>query len=260
MLQQIGHHSLRLPRYSWALLLFMLHCLKPYQLGRSTFNKATMTSLRRQLLFTGVDAMPSVTLLAAVLGFGVVAPMIMALELVMQPDEVVVWVSELVLLQLSGLIAAIVIVGRTGTAISVDLGSMKLNRELEGLELLGINTAQVLIAPRLLAAMVAQVVLATYVGVIAVLLGVFGLSLYNHAGYAHYMVDIAQQIHPYALVGFVAKNLLFGLLIAAIACWHGLQVQGSRNALPQQAARAVVNALATVLVLNGVLATVGFLL
>lgn len=260
MLQLVGYQALRLPRYSWALLLFTIHCLKPRQLGRPTFNRATLNSFNRQMLFTGIDAMPLMALLAFALGIGVVAPMIVTFELFMSPDEVAPWVSRLVLFELSSLLAAVILVGRSGTAISVDMASMKLNREFEGLELLGMNTAQVLIAPRLLACSVAQLVLSTYVAVIAVLIGCVGLALYSHTGYLQYVSSIAAQVHPYALIGFVLKNLLYGLLIAAIACWHGLQVSHSRNELPQQSARAVVNALASIIVLNAVFAVAGWLL
>lgn len=259
MLQYIGFQALRLPRYTWSLLLFTLHCLKPHQLGRSTFNRATLLSLQRQLLFTGVDAMPIVTLLAVVLGIGVVAPMIATLELFLAPNEVVSWVSHVVVLHLTSLVAVLVLAGRSGTAICVDLASMKLNREFEGLELLGLNTAQVLIAPRLLGCMLAQLLLAIYVGLIAVVIGGLALALYSHAGYLQYIRDIAASLHPFLVIGFVFKNLLFGVLVAAIACWHGLQVQNSRNELPQQAARAVMNAMASVLVLNVLFATLGLL-
>lgn len=253
VVHRLGAQTLRFPRYGWNLLLFILHGLRPVHGGRSTLNRATLHSLNRQLIFTGVDALPVLALLSLALGVGVVVPMIATLELFVQREDLVQWVSQLVLLELSCLLAAIIIVGRSGTAISVDLGSMKLNRELEGLELLGINITQVLLAPRLLACSIAQLVLSIYVGVIAIVTGCLVLAWYSHAGYLQYIVDIARQLHPHAIIGFVLKNLLYGLLIAAIACWHGLQVSHSRNELPQQAARAVVNALGTIIVLNAVI-------
>jgi len=246
----LGHWLLALPRYLFDLTLFIQRALNPWQEGRFLLNKASRRTLTGQLIFSGVDALPVISLLAIASGFAITAPAIMTLQGIGDRSEVVELLVRLMVYELATLLTLVILLVRTGSAIAVDLGGMKLNRELEGLELLGININRFLLAPRLIGVALTQMVLAVYFATLALVSGVLLLGMMNHSGYYSYLTDIALALHPYDLLVFMGKNFLFGLLIAAIACIHALRVQRSPTELPQQTQKALINTLSLVFVLN----------
>ncbi|MCC5854335.1 MAG: ABC transporter permease [Idiomarina sp.] len=245
-----GRQILRLPAYLFELLLFTLRALNPRQQGHFRFNQATYRTLLGQLIFSGIDALPVVTLLALASGLAITTQVILTIQMIGERAEVIDILVRVIIFELSTLLTAILLIGRSGSAITVDLGNMKLNRELEGLEMLGINLNHFLVTPRVIGTGLAQAILAIYFAVIAIISGVIMLSYTEHAGYLSYLPEIATSIHPYDLIVFVVKNLVFGILIGAIASYHALRVGQSRTELPQQTQQAIVNSLSIIFVLN----------
>ena len=248
----IGSWVLGLPRYLFELILFIQRALNPWQEGRLRLNPASYRTLVGQLIFSGVDALPVITLLALASGLAITAPALLTLQGIGDRSEVVELLVRLLVYELASLLTTVVLLVRTGSAIVVDLGGMKLNRELEALELLGMNINRFLVAPRLLGVALTQMVLAIYFAVLALVSGIAFLALTQHAGYFSYLADLALALHPYDLLVFMSKNLLFGLMIAAIACQHALRVQKSPTELPQQTQQALVNALSLIFLLNAI--------
>ena len=157
-------------------------------------------------------------------------------------------------MQLGSLITAIVLIGRSGSAIVVDLGNMKLHREVEGLELLGIDINDLIVAPRLIGASVAQMSLSVFFAGIATFGGVAAAGLLFSGGYLRLIVPLMSAFTPAQIVVFLIKNLLFGLIIAGTAAFHALRVGVSPTEVPQETQRAIVNGLLLVFVLDGLFA------
>lgn len=253
----IGHQALRLPIYLVDLTVFILRALHDWREASQLLNRATYRSLVTQLIFGGIDALPAITLLSLATGLGIVSQLIITVQLFGEAKDVITILTQLVALELGSLLTAMVLIGRSGSAIAVDLGNMKLNREIEGLELLGINVNHLFVTPRLLGTTIAQMVLAVYFSFIAVVSGVAAAGLFANAGYFTYLADIPLAFAPLDLLVFLFKNLVFGLLIGAIACFHGLRVSTSVTEVPQQAQRAIVNSLTIIFILNALIALTG---
>jgi|SRR5690554_1656638 len=246
----LGRQVQRPPKYLFQLLLFTLRALNPRQQGHIRLNQASYRTLVGQLIFSGVDALPVITLLALASGLAVTSQIVLTIQLIADRAEVIDILVRVVVFELSTLFTAILLIGRSGSAITVDIGNMKLNRELEGVEMLGINLNHFLITPRVLGTGLAQAVLAVYFAFIALTSGILLLSYTQNAGYLSYLPEVALSLHPYDLLVFLVKNLLFGIIIGATSCFHALQVGQSRTELPQQTQRAIVNSLSIVFVLN----------
>ncbi|MGE0081310.1 MAG: MlaE family ABC transporter permease, partial [Thiohalomonadaceae bacterium] len=146
------------------------------------------------------------------------------------------------------------IISRSSSAIAVELGHMRLNKEVEGLRLLGVNTNDFLVTPRLLGTAIAQLALAVYFTVIAVVSGVLVAAAFTAPGYIHFLSEIPLSFNAFDLTVFVVKNLLFGIIAGATACMHGLRVERSPTEIPQQAQRAIVNAISLVFIVDGAFA------
>lgn len=252
----VGRQVLRLPNYLIDLTVFIVQALRDWREASKLLNRATYSSLVGQVIFGGVDALPAITLLALASGLGIVSQFIITIQVFGETGDVVNVLTQVVALELGSLLTAIVLIGRSGSAIAVDLANMKLNREIEGLELLGINVNHFFIAPRLLGTMISQMVLAVHFSILSVVSGVVVTGLFVSAGYFKYLADIPLAFDPNDLVVFLLKNLVFGLLIGTIACFHGLRVRHSITEVPQQSQRAIVNSLSIIFILDGLIAMV----
>jgi phospholipid/cholesterol/gamma-HCH transport system permease protein len=249
-----GRRTLSLGAYLLDLTTFIIDALRDWFGNHHLFNRATRQSLVSQIIFTGVDALPVITLLALAVGFSITSQLLTLAKALGSERDVGSLLISIVGVELSSLLTAIVLIGRSGSAIAVDTGYMKLHGEVEGLELLGINVREFFVTPRIVGAGIAQVTLAVYFGAIALFGGVYlnGL-IFNQVG-THELKHLAEALQPAQVAIFIFKNLLFGMIIAGTACFHGLRVRNSSTELPQHTQRAIVTSLVLVFMVDGLLA------
>lgn len=250
-----GRHSLRAGAYVLDLVVFVGHALRDWFARGHLRNRATRRSLVAQVLFTGIDALPLILLLALAVGLTFAAPFIL-LSRNLDEAELAPLLVRIVGVELGPLLTAIILIGRSGSAIAVDLANMKLHGEVAALEHLGINLNDFFVAPRLLGAAVAQLVLATYFTAIALFGGMLLANLLFAAGDGSLPLATAKAVTVGSVAVFTAKNLLFGLIIAGCACFSALRVQRSPTEVPQRTQQAIVSSQLLVFFLNGVIAVV----
>ncbi len=221
---------------------------------RGLFNRATYHATLTQVIFTGIDGLPLVSLLAVATGVSVAANLVTIVEVFGDPSDVIDVLIQVIVLELGALLTAIVIIGRSGSAMAVDIGNAKLRGEIEGLELLGMDIDRFIVIPRLLGTAIAQVVLSVYFAILALISGILMPALVKAPAYFSYFSVLPQSFPPADMLIFLTKNLLFGLVIGAAACFHGLQVTNSVNEVPQQTQRALVVSLAMIFMIDGIIA------
>jgi len=256
MLGWTGRRTLSIGAYLLDLTSFVVRAFQDWGRHSRLFNRATLQTLLGQIIFTGVDALPVVTLLGLAVGLSITSQILALAQALGSEADVAALLTNIVGVELSSLLTAIVLIGRSGSAIAVDLGSMKLRREVEGLELLGINVNEFFVTPRIIGAAVAQFTLAIYFAAIALFGGVFLNGLIFSVESTQQLVKLAEALRPEQLAVFALKNLLFGATIAGTACYHGLRVRSSTTELPQQTQRAIVTSLVLVFAADGLLAVV----
>jgi phospholipid/cholesterol/gamma-HCH transport system permease protein len=255
-----GHRCIMAVSYFLELAAFIRHSVGDWWRWRRLFNRATCRSLVRQIIFTGVDAIPVVTLLALALGIIFTGQLIHLTSDFTAQADIIGTLSFLITYEIGPLLTSMILIGRSSSAIAVDLGNMKQRGEIEGLELLGININEYLIAPRLVAAVISQLVLAVYFSGIALYGGILFAGSYYSSSYLLYMGQAMEALTPAPLLLFILKNILYGFIIAGTACFHALSLQRSVSEVPQLTQRAIVNGLSLIFVLDGLLAILGQLL
>lgn len=251
-----GRRTISIGAYVLELTLFILRAFRDWARRGRVFNRATLQTLYGQIIFTGVDALPLITFLGLAMGLSITSQMLKLATALGSESDVAALLTNIVGLELSSLLTAIVLIGRSGSAIAVDLGSMKLRGEVEGLELLGINVNEFFVTPRIIGAAVSQFTLAVYFALVALFGGVFINDLLTPGSSAHDLKRLAEAIGPEQVTLFALKNLLFGITIAGTACYHGLRVRTSPTELPQQTQRAIVTSLVLVFAVDGMLAVI----
>jgi phospholipid/cholesterol/gamma-HCH transport system permease protein len=249
---RLGRRALRLAFHVRALL----GTLGAAVTSLSTPGLAARDTVRRivtlQVLFTGFEALPLVSAIALLLGSSIVFQTNL---MVPGADGALLGkiLVAVVLRELAPLITAIVVAGRSGTAIATELGNMKVNSEVLALMSLGIDPPRFIVWPRLVASAISVIVLMIYFAGMA-LCGAFLLGrLMEGAAIDGVRSGIAAAITPLDLPFFLAKGVGLGVIVGWLACHFGLEVKSSPTEVPRMASRAVVTSLLGCVVLNTLL-------
>jgi phospholipid/cholesterol/gamma-HCH transport system permease protein len=163
-------------------------------------------------------------------------------------------IGVLVLRELGVLLTSIMIAGRSGSAITAELGSMKMREEIDALRVMGMAPMDVLVLPRIMA-LVFSLPLLTFVGDIAALAGgMLTAYLYDGISAESFLVRLQDAIGLNTFLVGLIKSPFMALVIGMIACIEGFRVQGSAESLGRQVTIAVVNAIFMVIFVDGLFA------
>ena len=230
---------------------FLTQALSIWRPHRNVFNRAIYSALLGQLIFTGVDAVAIISFLAVVIGIGITSQLIYIIHAIAGASDITNMLARLVISELGPLITGIILIGRSCSAVTVDLANTKVRGEIQPLEYLGINVDDFFVVPRILSMVICQVALALYFSIIMFLCGVyFSAFIYNFSAQES-MVELLNTMSVSVVIAFMMKNFFFGLMIGTVACFHGLSVDNSPNQVPQQMQKAVVRSLSFLFLLDG---------
>ncbi len=211
---------------------------------------AYLTQLER----AGLDAAPIVALMSFLIG-GILAQQGAFYFRRFGADLYVVDLAGMLTLrELGVLLTAIMVAGRSGSAMTAELGSMKMREEIDALRVLGIDPVEVLILPRLLALVTALPIL-TMIADLAALIGAsLDAAAYGGIPGSVFLARLHEAIDLQTFfVGFT-KAPFMALIIGLIASLEGLNVKGSTESLGERTTQAVVKSIFFVIVVDGVFA------
>jgi phospholipid/cholesterol/gamma-HCH transport system permease protein len=213
-----------------------------------------LTSLTYQLYRVGWQAIPIVVLITFLIGAIIAQQGIFHFRKFGADSYVVDMVGILVLRELGVLIVAIMVAGRSGSAYTAELGSMKMREEIDALSTMGLDPIDVLILPRIVALILALPVLA-FIGSMAALYG-GGLVawFYGGMGPAIYIARLHDAVSIASFEVGMIKAPFMALVIGIVACSEGLRVKGSAESLGKQTTTSVVKSIFLVIVLDGLFA------
>jgi len=156
--------------------------------------------------------------------------------------------------ELGPLLAAILVAGRSGSSITAQLGVMRLNEELDALTTIGVPYTQRLILPKVIALALSQPLVGLWTGAVALIGGMIAAHLSLGVGY-YYFLDALPKVVPIAnyWIG-LGKGVVFGIIIALVACHFGLRVKPNTESLGAGTTSSVVVAISSVLVADAVFA------
>lgn len=207
----------------------------------------------------GVNALPIILLIGFLLG------LIMAFQsaIPMRIYGAEIFVANLVglslLRELGPLITAVILAGRTGSSFAAELGTMKINEELDAMTTMGVEPMRFLVLPRIIAA-VAMVPLLTLFFNISGLIG--GLTVLKSFGYPAvvYYNQVLSAVDMTDLMSGLLKSTVFGALVAGIGCYMGLTTKSGAGAVGESTTRAVVSGIIAIAVADGIFAVIFYLL
>ena len=208
------------------------------------------TSFVHHLGRTGIDSLPIVAMLAFLIGVVLAYMSGEQLKNFGAESYTVDLVAASILREMGILITAIIIAGRSGSAFTAQIGTMKVNQEIDAMNTIGLDPVEFLVLPRVAALIISLPLLTFFANV----MGLFGGAVIAVAvldmSIPEFIFQLKSAVNLNDFLVGVAKAPLFGFIIALVGCYEGFRVSSSAESVGLQTTRSVVESIALVIVLD----------
>ena len=198
----------------------------------------------------GVNALGIIALLLFLVGVVVAQQGAVQLRQFGADIFVVNLIGRATMRELGILLTAIMVAGRSASAFAAQIGSMKLNQEVDALETIGLSPIEVLVIPRVLAMAVMMLLLGFFGSICALIGGGVYVWFDLDMPPVTYVQRLQEVILMHDLVIGLVKAPVFGLIIAMQGCFQGMQVKGNAEDVGMRTTRAVVESIFLVIVID----------
>lgn len=213
-------------------------------------HKFRVAAMFHQLEETGINALPIVGLLAFLIG------VVLAYQ---GADQLKRFGAEIftinllgvgVLREIGGLITAIIVAGRSGSAFTAHIGTMRVNEEIDAMQTMGLNTVDTLVMPRIVGLVIALPLLTFYADVMGLIGG--AMMCYFQLGITIpvFLRQLNDAVSVNTLMVGLIKAPVFAFVIALVGCYEGFQVERNAASVGQLTTRSVVEGIFMVIVLD----------
>ena len=206
----------------------------------------------KQIEETGFTALPIVGLLSFLLGVVLAYQGAEQLRRFSAEIFTVNLVGIAMLREIGGLMTAIIVAGRSGSAFTAQIGTMKVNQEIDAMETIGLNPVEILVLPRVLGLLVALPLLTFYANIMGLIGGAvmcyFDLGI-TFPAFMRQLRDALTASEWSFWLGLI-KAPVFAFIIALIGCFEGLRVEGNAGSVGRLTTRSVVESVFLVIVVD----------
>ena len=220
--------------------VLLIDALRLSVLGWREGQTVRLSAIVRQMREIGADALPIVALLSLVIGIMLGIQFIAALKEFGAQSQVVIAVAKSVTREFGALITAILVAGRSGSALAARIGSMTVSQEVDALAVMGIEPVRYLVAPALIAMLIMLPALTIFANAIAI----FGAAVYSAPALnvtpTAYLLQTMSLLAPGDLWQGISKSVVFAVLITLIGVSTGFSVSGGAEGVGRATTRAVV--------------------
>jgi phospholipid/cholesterol/gamma-HCH transport system permease protein len=220
--------------------------------GRARFRRKDFWLILQEC---GAEALPIVSLISGLIG------MILAFVGAHQLGSMgaTIFVADLVAVamvrEMGAIMTGIIMSGRTGAAFAAQLGSMKVNEEIDALRTFGFNPIDYLVLPRMLALIVMMPLLTVYANVVGIAGGML-VGLATDLSFEQYFNQTINSLDLVSCSIGIGKSVTFGIIISAAGCLRGMQSGSSSSAVGTAATSAVVTSITAIIVADAIFAVV----
>jgi len=245
----IGEISLGLVARAYSILgFFGVVCSTALRVARHP-GRLSMTAIVAQMEQTGVNALPIVALLTFLIGVVIAYQGADYLRFYGLESYTVQLTGASILRELGVLLTAIILAGRSGSAFTAQIGTMRVNEEIDAMRTIGLDPVEVLVLPRLFGLVVTLPMLT----LCANFMGIFGggLTAWSQLGIGipRFLSQLS-TIAPWSFWIGMIKSPFFAVVIALIGCYEGFQVTGSAESVGRLTTLSVVEAIFLVIVID----------
>lgn len=247
---ELGKRTLDNVRQYAGMLFLSVAAAKGFFVERGRGRRQFVRTVANQIYFTCVEPLPFFALTALTFGIVIVQACDTLLPRYGLQQYVPILIVNALVREVSPLIVAMVLIGRSGPAIATELGYMRLNQEIDALDLAGINTDYFMVLPRIVGVTLATIFAMISFATIAVIGGFFlGEMLTINSG-TLLLRPIFEAIQLSTIAFALVKATFFGVTIAVVNCYHGLGVQRSFTEIPRANVHGVQHSLTICFLVN----------
>jgi len=204
----------------------------------------------QQIISIGVQAVPIACVLCFSVGMMLAIQGLETLKPYGAQSQVISGIALSVTREFSALIIAILVAGRSGSAITARIGTMKQAQEIDALRVMGINPVRYLAAPMLIAMLISLPCLT----ILGDLLGILGGAVYSsielNLSIAVYMQRSFEVLSVFDVLQGLIKSLVFAIIIVLVAVSNGFEVQGGAEGVGKATTRSVVLSISLVVIMD----------
>ena len=164
-----------------------------------------------------------------------------------------VTVRDSLLLEFSSTMVALILAGKVGSSIASELGMMRVTEQIDALEVMGVNSASLLILPKIIAAIISFPILCLLSMIVGLLGGYLSCILADVVPPAEYIYGIQYAFYPHYITYALTKTAFYALIITSVSSFLGYYVEGGAVEVGKSSTRAVVQSSVLILLANLVL-------
>ena len=206
--------------------------------------------LIRQILFTGVEAAGLCMLLALLLGAVIISEGYKFLLAIGQLD----WIYKILIFalvrDLGPFIICLIVLARSGTAITTELGNMRVNKEIDALVTMGVSPISYLVSPRVIGMMLSLMILMSYFLMSGIFGGFLISNLFQNIPFMDFFNRLINELMFIDVLLMLFKVLVSGFCISVISSYQGLSVRAAFTEVPQRNIKAVGGSVVAVCLVN----------
>jgi phospholipid/cholesterol/gamma-HCH transport system permease protein len=255
-LEQVGENASARLASGKELLTFtgelILSC-KRFLSGKATYLRSDVVQHMQE---AGAEAFSIVALISFLIGMIFAFVGVMQLELFGAGIFTADLVAIAMIREMAPIMTGIIMAGRTGAAYAAQIGTMKVNEEIDALTTLGINPIDFLVTPRMFALIIMMPLLTIYSSLMGIIGGTFvGLALLD-VTLLQYVSQTIEAVHLNSLFGGLFKSIVYGGLVALAGCQNGMACGNSALAVGECTTKAVVSGIVLIVVSAAVLTVI----
>ncbi len=215
-----------------------------------------LTAVFTQMLQIGIEALPIATVLAATIGMMLAIQSLYSLGLFGAESFATVGIALSVVREFAPLIIAILIAGRSGSALAARFSTMMINQEVDALRVIGISPVRFLVAPALFAMMIMVPALTMWANLVALTAAGIFVTAALEISMNAYFADAVAALSLNDLAHGLGKSMIFAALVALVSAVNGAMADGGADGVGRRTTRAVVHSIAAIIVVDMIFAFV----
>ena len=233
--------------------------LRTIFLRKKGIHRTSLSVLFRQVLFTGVLALPVIALVSLAIGGISIIQSLTYLPKIGGEALIGKLLVTIIIRELSPLLTGFIVIGRSGTAITAEIGNMVVSHEIQALEAMGIDPIQYLVIPRIMGVTISLISLNIYFNILSIIGGFLVSKMVLVTSFSIFMQKIVESMSMADITVNIVKGFIFGILISLICTFEGFSVKLSSTEVPQVTTSAVVNAITAVFLADGIITVIYYI-
>ena len=207
-----------------------------------------------ELQIIGINSIPIVALMSAFMGGVIALQTASNMTTPLLPDYTVGYITQSsTILEFSPTIISLILAGKVGSNIASEVGTMRVTEQIDALEIMGVNSLNFLVLPKIIAAVLFFPVLVIFSMALSMVGGWLALMVSDLTTTETYVLGIRSFFNPFHITYALIKTVCFGFLIVSISSYYGYYVRGGSLDVGRASTQAVVSSSVAILISNFVL-------